>query len=85
MKSLCCACKHICCNPEYDEMLDCEIAPEETGLPHCCTNDKFDKFELETDPKIVQSYLKAYQEEYGRTYSPGIPLKENADGTFNLV
>lgn len=33
MKPQCCACKHICCNPEYDEMLDCDLALEETGEP----------------------------------------------------
>ena len=64
MKPQCCACKHICCNPEYDEMLDCDLALEETGEPHCCINN-FDKFELETDVRLVFSYIKAYCGEYG--------------------
>ncbi len=65
MKPQCCACKHIFCNPEYDELLDCELSPEETDGDHCCRNNKFDKFELETDVRLVFSYFKAYCKEYG--------------------
>lgn len=65
MKIQCAFCKHVCCNPEWDEMLDCELALEETGKPKCYTNN-FDKFELETDEKTCKSYLDAYNREYGR-------------------
>ena len=64
MKPQCCACKHICCNPKCDKILDCNLALEETGEPHCCINN-FDKFELETDVRLVFSYFKAYCGEYG--------------------
>lgn len=63
MKLQCSFCKHICCNPEYDEMLDCELDLEENGTPKCYTNN-FNKFELETDVKICQSYLNAFIREY---------------------
>ena len=64
MKIQCCFCKHICCNHEYDEMLDCEIALEESGKPKCYQNN-FDKFELEQNEEVCKSYLKAFDEEYG--------------------
>lgn len=63
MKLQCCFCKHICCNHEYDEMLDCEIALEESGKPKCYRNN-FDKFELEQNEEVCKSYLKAFNEEY---------------------
>lgn len=67
MELQCCFCKHICCNHEWDEMLDCELALEEEGKPKCyqSTVKPFYLFELETDEKICKSYLKAYNEEYG--------------------
>lgn len=63
MKLQCCFCKHICCNPEWDEMLDCELALEETGRPKCY-NSNFCYFELETDDKTCMSYLNAFAREY---------------------
>jgi hypothetical protein len=63
MELQCSFCKHICCNPEYDEMLDCELDLEENGTQKCYT-DNFNKFELETDVKICQSYLNAFIREY---------------------
>ena len=59
----CCCCKHIVCNPEWDYMLDCDLALEETGEQKCWANN-FDKFELETNDKLVFSYVKAYCGEY---------------------
>ena len=64
MKIQCCFCKHICCNHEYDEMLDCEIALEESGKPKCYQNN-FDKFKLEQNEEVCKSYFKAFNEEYG--------------------
>lgn len=63
MKIQCAFCKHVCCNPEYDEMLDCELDLEENGTPKCYTNN-FNKFELETNEKTCKSYLNAYNREY---------------------
>ena len=47
---------------EYDEMLDCEIALEESGKPKCYQNN-FDEFELEQNEEVCKSYLKAFNEE----------------------
>ena len=60
MKIQCCFCKHICCNPKFDEMLDCEIALEESGKPKCYQSKvkPFYLFELETDGEVCKSYLK---------------------------
>ena len=68
MKLQCCFCKHIICNPEWDEMLDCELATEETGVMKCCydKSSPFKLFELDPNSKTCISYLKAYKEEYGR-------------------
>ena len=63
MKIQCSFCKHVCCNPEYDEMIDCELAPEETGKSKCYVNN-FNKFELETNEKTCMSYLDAFAREY---------------------
>ena len=65
MKIQCCFCKHICSNHDYDEMLDCEIALEQTGIPKCNQSQvkPFHLFELETDENICSSYLKAFNEE----------------------
>ena len=63
MKLQCAFCKHICCNPEYDEMLDCELDLEEDGTSKCYTTN-FNKFELETDEKVCLSYLNAFAREY---------------------
>ena len=68
MKLQCCFCKHIFCNPEWDEMLDCELAKEETCTTKCCYDkiSPFKLFELDPNSKTCISYLKAYKEEYGR-------------------
>ncbi len=63
MKSQCAFCKHVCCNPEWDEMLDCELDLEEDGTLKCYMNN-FSKFELETDEKICYSYFNAFAREY---------------------
>lgn len=63
MKLQCCFCKHICCNHEYDEMLDCELALEEEGRPKCY-NSNFYYFELETDEKICIRYLNYWQQDF---------------------
>lgn len=67
MKLQCCFCKNICCNHEYDEMLDCEIALEESGKPKCYQSKvkPFYLFDLEEDEEVCKSYLKAFNEEYG--------------------
>ena len=65
MKIQCAFCKHVCCNPEWDEMIDCELALEETGKIKCC-DVSFYQFELETNEKTCKSYLNAYNREYGR-------------------
>lgn len=67
MKIQCCFCKHICCNHEYDEMLDCEITLEESGKPKCYQSavKPFYLFELEDKEEVCKSYLKAFDEEYG--------------------
>ena len=63
MELQCTFCKHLCCNPEYDEMLDCELDLEEDGTPKCYTNN-FNKFELETNENTCYSYLNAFAREY---------------------
>ena len=63
MKLQCCFCMHIFCNPEWDEMLDCDLALEETGKAKCYER-SFCHFELEQDEKLCTSYLNAFAEEY---------------------
>ena len=63
MKLQCCFCMHICCNPEWDEMLDCDLALEETERIKCC-DVSFHQFELEQDENVCMSYLNAFAREY---------------------
>lgn len=56
VKEKCCSCKHIFPNFEYDGLLDCDIASEDTNKEKCC-NRNFDKFEYEPNEKIRKDYL----------------------------
>ena len=77
MELQCCFCKYICANAEYDDMLDCELAMEETAKPKCYINN-FDKFELETNEKICVQYLTYWLKDFGASHSvqPEMPTDD---------
>lgn len=57
MDKKCCMCKYIFCNPEFDEMLDCELASELSGKQKCYYGN-FENFEQENNAEIVEKHTE---------------------------
>lgn len=70
MRFRCCECKHICANQEYDGLLDCLLALEESGKQHCSERN-YEHFEQETDTKIVDYYKTIFEEQHPTTIGLG--------------